>query len=127
MMQQSDAIVVKQSPGKGRGVFARRAIKKGEVIEKVPVILLPKETVVGNAHGKVLDKYVYWWNKKTLAVSLGYGSMYNHSFTPNAEYVQGHASITYRAIRNIKLGEEIQINYQWDAEDYQDFGFKVVK
>ena len=101
MMQQSDAVMLKRAIGKGRGVFARRAIKKGEVIEKVPVILIPKETVVGNAFGKVLDKYVFWWNNKTLAISLGYGSMYNHSFTPNAEYVQGHACITYRATRNI--------------------------
>jgi SET domain-containing protein len=127
MLQQSDAVVVKRSPGKGRGVFARRPIKRGEVIEKVPVILIPADLVLDNASGKVLDRYVFWWNKNTLAISLGYGSIYNHSFTPNAEYEQGYACITYRAIRDISPGEEIQINYQWDTEDYAEFGFKIVK
>ena len=39
--KQTDAIEVKQIKGKGRGVFARRLIYDGEVIERVPVLVLP--------------------------------------------------------------------------------------
>jgi uncharacterized protein len=38
---QTNAIEVKQIKGKGRGVFARRLIHDGEVIERVPVFVLP--------------------------------------------------------------------------------------
>ena len=38
MMQHSDLIYVKRIKGKGRGVFARKAIMLGAVIERVPVL-----------------------------------------------------------------------------------------
>jgi SET domain-containing protein len=126
MMFQSDAVQMKRSIGKGRGVFARRPIKKGEVIESVPVLLIPAEAVVDGVNNKWLGKYYYWWDDKRLAVSLGYGSLYNHSYKPNATYEHGHASITYRALRNIPKGEEICINYNWDPKDLAELSFKVV-
>ena len=42
-LKPSAAIEVKRIKGKGRGVFARRRIRRGEVIERVPVIVLPSE------------------------------------------------------------------------------------
>lgn len=126
MMIQSDAIQVKRSPGKGRGVFARRDIKKGDVIESVPVLLIPADAVVDGIHNKSLGKYYYWWDKKTLAVSLGYGSLYNHSYKPNASYEHGSGKITYRALRDIPKGEEICINYNYDPKDMAELNFKVV-
>ncbi len=39
-LRHSVAIEVKRAKGKGRGVFARRLIRQGEVIERVPVLLL---------------------------------------------------------------------------------------
>jgi len=126
MLTQSDSIQVKRSVGKGRGVFARRDIPKGEIIETVPVLLIPAEAVVDGIDNKWLGKYYYWWDKKTLAVSLGYGSLYNHSYKPNAGYEHGYATITYRALRNIPAGEEICINYNWDPKDLAALSFKVV-
>ncbi len=38
-------VTVKDAPGKGRGVFARKNLKKGEVIETCPVIVLPAEEI----------------------------------------------------------------------------------
>jgi SET domain-containing protein len=126
MLTQSDSIQVKRSVGKGRGVFARRDIPKGEIIETVPVLLIPAEAMVDGVDNKWLGKYYYWWDKKTLAVSLGYGSLYNHSYKPNAGYEHGHATITYRALRLIPAGEEICINYNWDPKDLAALSFKVV-
>ena len=61
-----------------------------------------------------------------LALALGYGSLYNHSYKPNATYKHGHASISYQALRNIPEGEEICINYNWDPKDMAELSFKVV-
>lgn len=126
MLKQSDAVIVKRSVGKGRGVFARRDIKKNEVIETVPVLLIPAKAVVDGLKNKWLGDYYYWWDDDTLAVSLGYGSLYNHSYTPNARYRHGTRSLEYSAIRNIAKGEEILINYNWDPADMAQVKFKVV-
>ncbi len=126
MMTQSDAVQMKRSIGKGRGVYARRPIKKGEIIETVPVLLIPVEAIVDGVKNKWLSKYYYDWGKDMLAISLGYGSLYNHSYKPNAIYKHGHASITYIALRNIPTGEEICINYNWDPKDKSELSFKAV-
>ena len=41
--RHSDSIEVKRIKGKGRGVFARRPIRKGEVIEQVPMLVMPDD------------------------------------------------------------------------------------
>ena len=39
-LRHSAAIEIKKAKGKGRGVFARRFIRRGEIIERVPVLVL---------------------------------------------------------------------------------------
>ncbi len=111
----SHRIEVKESPGRGRGVFAKEPFQPGELIESVPVIL-------AEYCDDLLDKFVYVWGKH-LAIALGYGSLYNHSDRPNAEYVaeRDAGRVTYWASRPILAGEEIFIDYQWDEADYKGF------
>ena len=40
-IRQSDAVEVKRVKDKGRSVFGRRAIRKGEVFETCPVLVVP--------------------------------------------------------------------------------------
>jgi SET domain-containing protein len=125
-MRHSDRICVKRVKGKGRGVFARMAIAGGSVIERVPVIVLPYATFAGgepNAHRR---KYFFMWGKRTCAMVLGYGSLYNHSYAPNARYEHGRQIMTYRALRDIGAGEEITINYNFFPDDRDPVGFDVV-
>ena len=50
--------------------------------------------------------------RSTLALALGYGSLYNHSYQPNARYDdQPAGAMTFTALRDIRAGEEITINY----------------
>src|SRR3982074_1815613 len=105
-MEPSPLICIRTVKGKGRGVFARVVIKKGAIIERVPILLVPIEHLIGGMHSPILGRFFYLWNKKTVAISLGYGSLYNHSYTPNAHYQHGRMSITYAAIRAIRPGEE---------------------
>lgn|ERR1019366_7261023 len=126
-MEQSDLICVKTVKGKGRGVFAKSPIKKGTVIECVPVLLIPLKDLVDGEANPFLNKYLYVWNKKAFAVSLGYGSLYNHSYEPNAEYIFGPARLTYRALSDIAKAEEITINYNYYPGNRTPMGFDVVK
>src|SRR3982751_6561045 len=106
-LRQSDAIEVKRVKGKGRGVFARRLIRKGEVIERVPMLVLPNEE---SESGPVLSHYCFAWGKGTVALALGYGSLYNHSYRPNARYDDAGRRIkVFRALRDIAAGEEVTV------------------
>jgi uncharacterized protein len=125
-MEHSRLICVRKIKGKGRGVFAKCAIRKGSIIERVPVLLVPIGDLVGGLENPTLKKYFYLWSKKQIAVSLGFGSLYNHSFGPNARYIHGSQMLTYRALCNIAKGEEITINYNYKPDDQTPMRFKVV-
>lgn len=49
-----------------------------------------------------------------VVLALGYGSLYNHSKSPNAKYQisKKEKTITFTVTRNIKKDEEIYINYK---------------
>ena len=112
-------IEVKNTRKRGRGVFALKNFKEGEVIETCPVInLTPKERKY--CEKTILNFYIYPWKSlKSAAVVLGYGSIYNHSFMPNADWVQNFKtnSMVYTAITSIKKGEEITVNYNGEPDD----------
>lgn len=99
------------SPGRGRGVFAERAFARGDVIEVAPVLVLAANDVA-RIDGTILEAYVFGWGDR-LAVALGYGSLYNHAWTPNVEYVKRRelGLIEFVAVRDIAAGEELFTNY----------------
>ncbi len=124
-LKQSAAIEVKRVKGKGRGVFARRQIRKGEVIETVPVIVLPGEEV---GDGSASTDYCFAWGRGTVALALGYGSLYNHSYEPNACYEDvGGRTKLFVAIRDIAAGEEITVNYNGEPGDRSPVWFDVIE
>jgi SET domain-containing protein len=127
-MRQSGLVLVKKVRGKGRGVFARRPIREGVVIEKVPVILVPIESIAEGWRNPILGCWCFVRNRRTVAIALGYGSLYNHSYRPNARYEEGPAAtMIFTALRNIRAGEEITINYNGDTEDRGPVGFDVLE
>ena len=124
---QSQLVEVKRTRSKGRGVFARCHIDEGQVIERVPVLVLPMQEV-GTGHGRTaLEDYCFMWGRNTYAVALGYGSMYNHSFDPNARYDDvGQLTKEFVALRDIQPGEEITVNYNGDPDDDAPLWFEAV-
>ncbi len=110
----------------GLGVFAAQNIAKGELIEEAIVILFPEDQISDLAKTKLLDYFFAWGAKLELAaVALGYGSLYNHSYAPNAKFVENYDknTITYSALKKIKKGEEILINYNGDPKDKRKLWF----
>jgi SET domain-containing protein len=63
-----------------------------------------------------------------VAVALGYGSLYNHSYQPNARYddESGQTKV-FRAIRDIAPGEEIVVNYNGEPGDETPVWFKLME
>jgi len=112
----SDKVYVSKSKifNAGRGVFAKCDIKKNEIIERCPFIEVPKHDM-SNLKESILVTYFFYYgkNKEKLIVSLGFGSIYNHSHNPNAKYKikQKDKIIDFVALRNIKKGKEITFNY----------------
>lgn len=122
------SISVKNSPGKGRGVFAQRNFKKGEIIEICPVIVLPAEEIDSLELTQLYNYYFAWGlDSKDAAIALGYGSLYNHSYIPNARYYKDldNRLLKYVCIRDIQEDEEITINYNCDPEDKNPVWFDL--
>jgi uncharacterized protein len=98
----------------GRGVFAQVAMHKGELIEKCPVIEIPQHDVAVLSHS-ILLTYIYFFGKKKqrMVIVLGFGSLYNHTYSPNAVYKENfdEKTIDFIALRDIMQGEEITVNY----------------
>lgn len=134
---QSELIEVRRDTSKGRGargVYARLPIAKNTVIERVPVILIPKAQVFGenlmSRNAARISWYVFSWNVPTkreyVAIALGYGSIYNHSYEPNAVYkCHPPDAIEYVALRDIEPGEEVLINYNGDPADKSPMYFPM--
>jgi len=114
-IQSVDARVEDTGTEKGRGVFANRDFAEGELVEACPVIVLlrPYDQLPPRIQTVVFN----WGNlAKTTpshALSLGYGSLYNHDNPANLRYeaVLENEAIHYIAVRAIHKDEELTINY----------------
>ena len=79
----------------------------------------------------ILEDYVFEYGANHTAILLGYGSLINHSYEPNATYdinFENH-TFDFYAYTDIKAGEEILINYNgeednmdplWFLDDYEE-------
>jgi len=101
--------------GKGRGAFAARAFRAGDVVEICPVIVLTRPY---RSLPRALQTVVFDWGALTRrargsAVALGHGSLYNHADPANmttSAWLEGRCLI-FSAARDIRRGEELTINY----------------
>ena len=129
---QTPLLLVKYNRSRGiggRAVYARKNISKDSLIEWAPCLIVPEEEI-GNNWDQVLPWYAFEWEsvdgKEMNAIALGYVSLYNHSYEPNAYYDMDEPDcISIWALRDITKGEEITINYNGEPEDQTEVGFKV--
>jgi hypothetical protein len=100
---------------KGKGVFAQCDFASGALVEECPVLLLTLPFVMLPPQ---IQQVVFNWGVLTktgdsVALALGYGSMYNHNDPANMRYLANPANGTlcFVAVRDIRSGEELTINY----------------
>lgn len=107
-------LYLKTIKGKGRGVFCNTDIAKGETIEVCPVIIIPAEEFAALSATPLMDYSFYFIKEENmLALTMGFGSMYNHKQYPNAVYIlnREERQMLFIAHENIKAHTEICINY----------------
>jgi SET domain-containing protein len=105
-------VIVKTSPGRGLGCFASEKIFKDEIFE---------ETYLLRTKSGEFSDYMFKYPKKDhthLVLPTGFGSIYNHSNSPNATW-RDHPNIDpnlyeifqFYALKDIEEGEEIFTYY----------------
>lgn len=113
-----------------RGVFATENIAKGVLFHAAPVLPYPNDEHE-HIEKTLLADYAFEYGANHTAIVLGYGMLFNHSYTPNAHYdinFENH-TFDFYAYTEIEAGQEILINYNgevdnddplWFNEDIQD-------
>lgn len=126
----TDRLYVSKSkiPNGERGVFANSEFEVGEVIERCPIIEIP-EHELKSLEESILITYLYFFGKtkEKALVALGFGSVYNHSYTPSAVYKIKikEKVIEFVCIKKIKKDEEILVNYIQGNNDKIPLWFEV--
>jgi SET domain-containing protein len=124
-------VIVRSAPPRGRGIVARRDFAKGEEIEAAPVIPISiEESRAIRIHpfaNNVFDWIELPGGEWTLALVGGLAMMFNHSYTPNADYDRDYErmAIVFRAIQPIRAGDEVFINYNGHPEVQDPVWFDV--
>ena len=120
---------IKKTKKMGLGVFATQDYRVGDIIEECHSI------IVNSADRAVIDttdlyNYYFSWGEdlEEAAFALGNGSLYNHSYNPNAEYIKllDKKLIQFVAHTNIQSGEEITVNYNGDPSSDKSLWFKTL-
>ena len=112
-------IYVAQSSFGGSGVFARKAISKGQLIEMCPVIVIPSDQRA-QLQQPPLSRYLLDWENNQGAIALGFGSLYKQSTTPNAYLINNSPveRIQIYALNNISQDDEITLCYDHDGKNH---------
>ncbi len=117
---------------KGRGVFAKKNIAKGDTID-VAHILLISNNDWDLIEDTVLSNYSFEWDDPKCigeyesAISLSISQFINHSYNPNVKYRYNYEnkSIEYITLRDISKGEEITVNYGGIPTSKGPVGFEI--
>ena len=131
MKKNSLLYIVRNSKVHGKGVFARKNIPKGtKIIEYVGNIVSSKEGL--RIYEEQLKKsketgvgavYIFQLNRKQDIdgdVPWNPAKYINHSCNPNCKYKIINNHIWIFSIRDIKKGEELNYDYDYDLDNYQD-------
>lgn len=110
---------VRKTPGKGRGVYATTTFEPGDVIERCPVLAFTPAEAKACSKSILAGYFFHWRTEEERCLPLGYGAIYNHSYTPNARYYFQHTKqlLVVKAIRRIRPGTEITFNYNFEPDN----------
>ena len=120
---------IKNTEHKGRGIFATRDFREGDLIETCHVIECPEQDTELIDRTFLYNYYFNWGLKRSqVAIALGYGSLYNHSYEPNAVYIKDFEKnlLIFECLKPIQKGEEITVHYRDNPNDKTPIWFEVM-
>lgn len=127
-LTQIEGLLIIQTQLKGRGVACIQTIEKHSIIEVCPAIICDSESTA-LLHRSHLHDYYFIWDaeEKTSAIALGYGSLYNHSNEPNADFEVDYdsQSIIITALSQIESMQEITLDYNSGKSSEHSLWFKI--
>ncbi len=121
------SLYIAKSPLRGRGVFIAEALDNKSLIEICPLLIFPSKEV-STIHQTVIHDYYFLLpdSEGAACIPLGYGCLYNHSKTPNAEARIDNEQLEIHATKNILAGGEIFIDYQGADKNFDEVWFEVL-
>jgi SET domain-containing protein len=124
-LYRNPKIQIKRSPVQGWGMFANEPLKKYELLEESPIIIIGQEELA-NPHN--LGRYFATIKDGRVFISLGSGVLYNHSLTPNVEWYIDGVNLTqnYYTLRDIEVGEELFSCYNPNITFEEQNGNQIV-
>ncbi len=125
-----DAYITNTETPKGRGVFASRDFREGEVVERCPVLIIeePVNELPEQLRAMVIDWGVLANTDASSAVVLGFGGLYKHDDQSNLCYEIDTTlpGLLFTANRAIKKNEELTVSYDrvgggavWNVQDWR--------
>ena len=119
------------SPQKGKGLFAKRDIKKNTLIE-IAYVLLLHNTDWELIQESALYNYIFTWDDPKKpdhmnVIAFSICQFMNHSFEPNVQYLFDYdaQTIEYHSIKEILKGEELTVNYNGIVNDKSPVWFEL--
>ena len=108
----------------GRGVFATRAFVADDVIERAPLLVIPKRDLEPRG---LLMSYLFDVDRSKVGLGLGFLSLYNHRTHSNATWrIDRPDLMTITAVRPIAAGDEVTIHYFGEPGDEDEMPFEVL-
>ena len=123
------SLFIAETQLKGRGVFTKKKIPAGTLIESAPVIAFDaiQRPILEQTD---LTNYIFEWGDghKGCCVALGWVSIYNHASPSNCEYIMDFETQTIhiQTVDPIAANSELTINYNGDWDENKPVWFDAV-
>lgn len=110
-------VYVAPAGAKGHGLFAARALRRGERVEEMPVVVLDPAGAEALEKVPVLEDYEFVFGEEDVAMAIGNAAFINYADQPNVDLVRDLArrTITIQALRDVAPGEELLYRYRCGA------------
>ena len=111
---------VRRTARMGWGVYTTEAIPKGTLVEESPVVVMDAAARALIDRTPLHDYLFEWGEDRSLCcMAMGYVPVYNHASPSNCEYEMDFEKgvIAVTAMRDIRAGEQLFVNYNGDWDD----------
>lgn len=115
---------IKTTKKYGRGLYASKNLKKGQVIEVCELLVLSQIDTI-RVDKTDLKWYVFKYNDVQDCLVLGNGELFNHSNNANVSYQIINNKMYFVAKRNIKKGRQLFTDYNQDDQVDTKNGYKI--